>query len=189
MLNINVEIKEQFDFFLELIKGNKIVVNNPIYLKPKKNHNFSVYGTSDVTHESIEDEILIMIEKSRRNKQYGIKLRCKSLSSVPFIRFDSDGPAHRNDDPRKSIKENKIETPHFNTFNNIGQEYAYKTTQLLDEKESVAIENDLNFGLAHFCHETNTSLQDGTFPEAIELSPELAFVDLPTINFTDMNFE
>ena len=189
MLIQNNEIKEQFDFFMELRNGKKIITTNPIYLKPKRNHLFSVYGSSEVSHESIEDEVSLLIEKSKRNKRYGIKLRCKSLSQEPFIRFDSDGPAHRNDDPGKSIFENKIDTPHFNTYNELGQAVAYKTPQLLDPSESVAIVNDVNFGLAHFCHETNMSLHDNNYPEAIEMSPEFAFVDMPEINFKDVKFE
>lgn len=189
MQHINKEIIEQFDFFLELLKEKKFVDSNPIYLKPKQTHTYWVVGSSNVSHVTVEDEILLSVEKSKRDRKYGIKLKCQALSPVPFFRFDSDGPAHRNEDPDKPINEQKVETPHFHTFNQSGQYYAHRTPQLLDAKESSAIENDVNFGLAHFCHVTNMSMKDNTYPEVKEMSLELSFEDMPTIDFNGVRFE
>ena len=189
MLRINNEILEQFDFFLELLNEKKHVDGNTIYLKPKQNNTNWDFGSSNVSHVSIEEDILLAIEKSKRDRKYGIKLFCQALTTVPFFRFDSDGPAHRNEDPDRPINEQKVETPHFHTFDKSGQYYAFKTPQLQDAKECVEIENDMNFGLAHFCHVTNMSTKDNSFPEVKEISLELSFDDMPTVDFNGVRFE
>jgi len=189
MQQINKEIALQYDFFLELFREKKMVDSNIIYLKPKQNKLDWISGSSNVSHMTVDEVVLLSIEQSKRESKYGIKLTCQELSSVPFVRFDSDGPAHRNDDPDKPINEQKIETPHFHTFNEFGKSYAFKTPQLVDENECSAIINDVNFGLAHFCHITNMSAKENIYPEVREMALELSFEDLPTVDFNGVRFE
>lgn len=116
-------------------------------------------------------------------------MRCKNLSEEPFIRFDSDGPSHRNTDPSIPLENQIISTPHFNTFDSSGRSIAYKSEKLLVKEESDAIVNDINFGVAHFCIETNTSLNDGNYPEIIDKSPEIEFENELIFQFNGVNFE
>lgn len=169
----NREIKDQFEFYEELVKGRKIVLDSPILLETKTNNPYWMAGASDVTHETTEEPITLLVERSKREKKYGIKLRCNTLTKEPYFRFDSDGPAHRNDDPGIPLDQQSVTTPHFNGYNSLGQPIAYKTAKLKEEKEAEAIVNDINFGLAHFCSETNMSLIDEEFPVVEEKEPEL----------------
>ncbi len=189
MNRTNKEIKNNPKFFQELLQEKKIVLNNTIQLDHKRNNVIWVIGQSNVQHTSINDEILLIIEQSKRESKYGIKLRCLACTQEPFFRFDSDGPAHRNSFPEIPLDEQSITTPHFNTFNNDGKPFAYKNATLKKEKETKAIEDDINFGVSLFCMESNTALSDGNFPNIAEKKPEIAFEVAKTINFDHINFE
>jgi hypothetical protein len=184
----NREIKDQYAFFEELVYGKKTVITSPIFLDIKANNPHWLAGDSEVNHETSEEQITLMVERSNREKKYGIKLRCKALTAEPFFRFDSDGPAHRNDDPGIPLDEQSVTTPHFNSYNSDGMPMAYKTDILKAEKEAEAIVNDINFGLAHFCTETNMTLIDGDFPVVSERQPELELKESDDL-FRGVEFE
>jgi len=131
MNRINKDIKDQFDFFTELISIDKIVLTKTIQLEPKKSNVKWLTGQSNIQHQTISDDIFFFIERSKRDAKYGFKLRCPSLTSVPFFRFDSDGPAHRNNLPDIPLEEQSITTPHFNSYNKDGKPIAYKNGILI----------------------------------------------------------
>jgi hypothetical protein len=126
----NKDIRDQFDFFRELISVGKIVISKTIHLEPKKSNAKWLIGQSSVQHETINEEILFAVERSKRDSKYGIKLRCPSLTDEPFFRFDSDGPAHRNDFPEIPLEEQLVTTPHFNSYKEDGKPIAYKSDEL-----------------------------------------------------------
>lgn len=130
-----------------------------------------------------------MVEQSKRDNKYGIKLRCANFLKQPFFRFDSDGPAHRNENPEIPLEEQSIKTPHFNTFNEIGKSIAYQNEVLKNGKEAQIIANDINFGISLFCTETNSKLKDSNFPSVSLLMPELEFSGNNNTNFDNINFE
>ena len=189
MNRTNKDIREQFDFFTELLKVNKIALTKKIQLESKKSNTKWSIGQSNILHETIDDEIIFYIEQSKRDSKYGIKLRCPSLTQEPFFRFDSDGPAHRNHFPNTPLEDQSVTTPHFNSYNEAGKSIAYKGETLKKENESKIIVDDINFGVSLFCMETNTKLATGEFPTVIDKEPEIEFDFVQNINFDNINFE
>ena len=63
-------------------------------------------------------------------------------------------------------------SPHFNCFNEKGESVAYKTEQLKNEQERVALE-DINLCMSHFCYESNIRLNDDEYPGISILSSTL----------------
>jgi len=189
MKGYNKEIRDHYDFFLDLISEKKIVKSKQIILEIKNNNRNWYFGSTEVNHIKKEVPISLLIEQSKRDNKYGIKLRCSTLTCEPFFRFDSDGPAHRNDDPSIPLDKQSITTPHFNHFNAQGKSIAYKTSQLLNENDSDAIVNDINIGLSHFCFETNISMYNNDLPEVVERSPELPIPVCISAFFNGAKFE
>ena len=189
MNNPNYDIADQFDFFTELLTEEKIVLSKTIILKSKNNNVYWMNGQSSVQHCSIDYKISLLVEKSKRDTKYGVKLQCKTFTPSPFFRFDSDGPAHRNDIPGVPLDKQSISTPHFNSFNKDGKSIAYKNEILKDETEVKAICRDINFGISLFCMECNTKLENGDFPYVVEDMPEFEFMEQIETNYDQINFE
>jgi hypothetical protein len=185
----NKDIKNQFEYFYELVNEEKIILDSEIILQPKKNNVFWFTGQSSLQHNSINEEIVLIIDQSKRDNKYGIKLRCTKFTKEPYFRFDSDGPAHRNENPDIPLEEQSIKTPHFNTFDKDGNYIAYKNKTLLNEKEAQEIVKDINFGISLFCMESNSKLKDNNFPRVSHLIPEFDFTEKININFDNINFE
>lgn len=95
----NHDIKENFELFKILFEETKVIQDEQIILQEKSNNIRWLEGNSNciISSKKLKDLNLI-IEKQKLDKKYHIKLRCSDLSMVPFFRFDSDGPAHRNND-------------------------------------------------------------------------------------------
>lgn len=189
MNRANKDIKDRFDFFEKLISEDKIVLTRVIQLEQKKSNVQWLTGQSVLQHQTIDDNLIILIERSKRDLKYGIKLSCQSLTKEPFFRFDSDGPAHRNNYPDIPLEEQSVTTPHFNSYREDGKPIAYKNETLKEEGNAKIIVGDINFGVSLFCMETNSKLQNGDFPEIIDKAPELEFVAVQNINFDTINFE
>lgn len=189
MNRTNKDIRDQFVFFKALVSVDKIVLKSTIHLEPKKSNTQWLTGQSPVLNETIREEISFAVEKSKRDSKYGIKLRCSSLTGEPFFRFDSDGPAHRNDFPEIPMEEQSITTPHFNSYKEDGKPIAYKNETLKNEKDAQIIAEDINFGVSLFCMESNTKLSIGGFPTVSEKEPEFKFAVFQYINFDNITFE
>lgn len=136
MNKTNKDIRDQFDYFTELLSVNKIALCKAIQLAPKRSNVKWFLGQSNIQHETINDDIILVVEQSKRDSKYGLKLRCPSLSDEPFFRFDSDGPAHRNHFPDIPLEEQSVTTPHFNSHNAAGKSIAYKIDTLKKETEA-----------------------------------------------------
>lgn len=175
MSKINHNIKNQFPLFQELLRGNKVIAQTSISMKDKVNNPFWLLGASSAKHESIEEQIDFTVEKSKRENKYGVKLKCAALSEEPFIRFDSDGPSHRNHDSSIPLDEQSVSTPHFNSFNERGKAIAYKNEVLKKESEAKEVVNDVDFGVALFCGEVHAFLENKNYPKVIYNEPELPF--------------
>jgi len=172
-----------------LVNDEKIVLTEMIQLEPKKSNAKWLSGQSNVQHQTISEGIILLVERSKRDSKYGIMLRCPSLTNEPFFRFDSDGPAHRNDFPDIPLEEQSVTTPHFNSFQENGKSIAYKNETLKKENEAKSIAEDINFGVSLFCMETNSKLEGGGFPSVVDKEPELAFDSIQNINFDNISFE
>ena len=133
------------------------------------------------------------LKSQKRNQQkvsrqkFVPTLICKHLTSAPFFRFDSDGPAHRNISDEIPLSEQKVTTPHFNTFDKTGLSIAYKTETLKKEKEAKAIAENINFGVSHFFQESNINT-DGNFPEIKLKIPELFGENIETDPLNGIDF-
>jgi len=186
---INKEIKDKFDFFNRLVYEEKTILDNQIGLESKKNNIYWFTGQSDIKHSTIQEAVIFIIEQSKRDNKYGIKLRCIDFTKQPFFRFDSDGPAHRNSSSEIPLEEQLIKTPHFNSYNETGKSIAYKNDVLKNETEAKIIANNIDFGISLFCIETNSKLKNNNFPSVFQLIPELEFSEKNNINFDNINFE
>lgn len=189
MSKTNKDIQNHFGLFTELAYNEKIAVKNIIQLEQKKNNVRWKIGQSEVQHKTIKESILLIVEKSKRDSKYGIKLLCPSFTNEPFFRFDSDGPTHRNTSPNIPLEDQPVTTPHFNSFKEDGRPIAYKNEAIINEKNSKKIAEDINFGVSLFCIETNTKLSNGAFPIIADKEPELEFNQMQNINFDNISFE
>ncbi len=185
----NINIKNQFEFFKKLVYQSKIVLSKTIQLAPKRSNTKWLTGQSNVHHQTINETIIFFIERSKRDSKYGIKLRCATLTDEPFFRFDSDGPAHRNNLPNIPLEEQSVTTPHFNSYQKDGKAIAYKNETLKKENEAKIIAEDINFGISLFCIETNSKLATGEFPTIVDQMPEIEFNEIQNINFDIINFK
>lgn len=189
MSKTNIEIKNQFDFFNELLENEKIIITSTIRLQEKKNNPYWLIGQSNIQHSTLQENVQFIVEKSKRDSKYGIKLSCNSLSERPFFRFDSSGPSHRNAFPEIPLEEQSISTPHFNSYRKDGKAMAYKNEILKKENEARAIVDDINFGVVLFCQETKSNLSSGEFPKVVDFAPEFKFNEEENIGLDNINFE
>lgn len=189
MNRTNKEIRERFELFNCLLEGEKVVDKNIIHLLPKNSNAKWLSGNTNVQHKSVEDNILLYVERSKRDFKYSVKLKCANLSCEPFFRFDSDGPAHRNNYPDIPLEEQYVPTPHFNSYQSNGKPIAYRNETLKNVERASIIATDINFGISLFCMETNSKLKTGEFPEVMDKLPELDFDNLNEMNFDNINFE
>ncbi|KQT35523.1 hypothetical protein ASG22_00375 [Chryseobacterium sp. Leaf405] len=189
MSKLNHEIKENFTFFEKLFTEEKIIFDEVIILKNKVNNKRWSESNSKCSISLEIDDLHLIVEKQKADKKYHIKLRTSKLSQEPFFRFDSDGPAHRNNDDNIPLAEQKVTTPHFNSFNSLGVSIAYKNKVLQDQDQADIILNDINFGMALFCQESNSKLKNNLYPQVLENDLQLDFDYEEMFNFDSLNFD
>lgn len=85
----------------------------------------------------------------------------------PFFHYDSAGQAHRNR-LQPLGKGDLIKCPHFNTFNEDGYYYAYRTDVIEDQEEHLGTHD---FALNHFFIEGNIIPEEGV--PSVKLDPKL----------------
>lgn len=188
MNKINIEVRDNFEYFKDLSYEEKNISTNPIILVPKRNNRDWLKKTIKIDHLTIEENITLIVEKKLSFYKYGIKLHCPNFTEKPYFRFDSDGPAHRNK-TELPLSKQIITTPHFNTFDAKGQEFAYKSDTLKSEKDAKAIVDNLDFGISHFFQETNIKTNGkAEYPEIKVDEPELFEVELKTDPLNGIDF-
>lgn len=189
MVRVNKDILAKYNLFEELHRNEKVLSNHVIILGHKKNNSRWLMGSSPVSHLTVNEEIVFIVEQSKRDSKYGFKLRCEALTNEPFFRFDSDGPAHRNSSSKIPLDQQSISTPHFNTYDSQGKLIAYKGSILEKEKEAKAIVEDINFGASMFFLESNTILPNGSYPNISEIAMALNFEGtIMDTNFDQIDF-
>ena len=162
---MNREVRESFPLYQMLIKERKTLINSQIILEEKSNNVNWLQKIVLAVIAALNNNAEFIIETRKENfKYYGIKLRYRELCQEPYFRFDSDGPAHRNRCKDIALGMQLITTPHFNAFDKHGCAIAYKSDKLKNLDECKAIIEDINFGVAHFCHESNTRFDADGFP-------------------------
>jgi len=165
MNKINHDVKNSFELFSKLRDENKIIISSDITFEVKENNAKWEKWKSDIDHQICEYDIEFIVEVQKGTSKYGVKLHCKNFTKQPYFRFDSEGPSHRNYSIEIPLEEQSVSTPHFNSFDLNGYSIAYKNDVLKSETESKAIQEDLNFGVALFCDETNTKLENKKYPQ------------------------
>jgi len=172
---IRPEIRDNYTFYSDLLSNRKSVNEKVIDISNAKptNKNFLINDNVLLKHITLVNEIVFISEvKARNYKYFHFKIKCVSLSDVPFFRYDSDGAAHRNYDDNIPLAQQQITTPHFHNFNIDGVSLAYKTKELLNDASRQALE-DISLCVAHFCHEGNIRLGKDDFPSISILSKTL----------------
>lgn len=165
MSKSNIDVKDNFDYFNELVYSEKNIEDEKILLLPKRNNRDWLINKTNVQHSTIDDEIVLIIEQKISLYKYGIKLHCSDFTEKPYFRFDSDGPAHRNTS-KYPLSEQLVTTPHFNTFDEEGEEFAYKNDVLKKDEEAKAISENIDFGVSLFFQEANIKTkQKDEYPE------------------------
>jgi hypothetical protein len=156
-IRINEKIRDEYQKYKELVKGYKDSSLKVIELSEKrKNHPNTRQRVVEVTHEKQIEEIYLIVESKVEDKRsFKFKLRATNFTREPYFRFDSDGVAHYNKSDAIPLSEQKIDTPHFNAFDENGKSIAYKTEALKSKGNSEAILNDISLGMAHYCDESN----------------------------------
>ncbi|MFZ1528998.1 MAG: hypothetical protein WAT19_09625 [Ferruginibacter sp.] len=168
MKKINRDIVKDFNKFISLVKDRKHTSERTITLNSQKPNRKDInYNESDLKHVILTDKIRLLIEVKRANyTSFKFKLRCETFTQEPYFRFDSDGAAHKNDNPAIPLKEQMVTTPHFNSFDNEGRSIAYKTEKLKNVSEAKALE-DISLCFAHFSHESNIRYPEDEITEII----------------------
>lgn len=183
------EVKDNFIKFEELLENQKIINEDQIVLIEKTTKKDWTIGNSKAEIELEFDDLEFIVEKKKLDKKYGIKFRSQKFCKIPFFRFDSDGPAHRNYDENIPLTDQMITTPHFNTFNSEGLSIAYKNDVLKNEDTAKIIIDDINFGISLFCQETNSKSKNKEYPEIISKQSTLDYNYEEMVNFDNLNFE
>lgn len=153
----NIEIQNNFELYQTVLNSDKHFVNGSIGLNEDPNHKTSKIGGEELENEHLDDIKFIARMHVLHNTKYNFGLRAVSLSQKPFFRFDSAGPSHRN--RNSPLTEQSVTTPHFQHYDENGNNIAYKTDVLRDKEDEIIA--DINTGFEHFCEEGNCSHING----------------------------
>ena len=131
-----------------------------LVLKPS-NRNW-LTGGSELTHPEIRGRVQVEDHSIRPTGfKFSIFAECIDTSH-PILRFDADGPAHRNAFEGVPLTEQKISTPHFHRILADGRTVAYRGE--VDNIEQQLVLQDVQSGFNFFCKEANIYDDDGSFP-------------------------
>ena len=188
---VNKEIRDNFQKYETLLKGNKNSAIQTITLNDvKQRHPNTRISTTHVQHEQVSENLELIVESKIVDKRsFKFKLRAPEYTGEPFFRFDSDGVAHYNRNPLVPLPEQKIDTPHFNAFDEKGKSIAYKTEPLKNPGQVEALLNDASLCMAHYCDEANVYCNKKYIEIMQTPTGELGF-DLENMNPLDgVNYE
>jgi hypothetical protein len=129
---INKTIVRNYDIYKKVRHEKKEVLNDSIVLTDKKSNAHYKQSTSPVKSLFVEDAELIIEADKKQVKRYGFKLRSVSICDKPFFRFDASGCSHNNKAPTIPLPLRQISTPHFQYYDELGYNTAYKTDELKD---------------------------------------------------------
>ncbi|RCR68285.1 hypothetical protein [Larkinella punicea] len=161
---VNREIIADYGWYTSLLEDRKTIDTPVIYVRNNKDsHAAWKYQSVYASMEPIGQVYFGVEVKTKNPKRFKFRLTCHHLTEEPFFRFDSSGQPHWNRSSKVNFKEEMVSTPHFQKFTDEGIMIAYKTEKLLDENESLALE-DISMCVIHFCHESNMRLNEDDFP-------------------------
>lgn len=163
----NHTIKDNYDYYTQLLKKRKSIFSEVIEINKVGNNHNTLEEPVKVTHPDVENHMLLLVDvKENNNSFFQFKLRYKEFTNSPLFRFDSDGDTHWNKIDGIPLTEQQIPTPHFHKYNENGVEIAYKTDELKDPNQNKALK-DIELCIAHFFHECNIRVSPDSFPSII----------------------
>ena len=185
---INKSILQNYDTYKKVRYENKKITDNKIVLEKKKdkNNNFN-YGNSPIRSNHVSDIELIIEAHKIDIFKYGFKLRSLSISERPFFRFDSSGGFHNNISPIIPLTLRQVSTPHFQFYDELGHNTAYKTDVLKDVDIIDELRENINKGIEIFCQESVIFTTENGMP-LIERDTELLFKAQNIDPLIDENF-
>jgi len=145
-------IRRNYDFYTEIIESEKTDQSCLYSLKEDRRY---FYDQVSVINE-LDDNMQVHFRISRAyERKYNIHLSSENIfGSIPLIRFESSGPAHKN--RGSDIINKKISTPHFHRFNQNGVEYAYHSERMKEDPDYAdVLSRDFIEGVSHFYEEAN----------------------------------
>lgn len=171
-VKINNNIKSNYDTYKVLVEGGKTILVSPIVVdQTKSNHKTIKEKVVQAKHESLEKDLEFVVQiKADDPTDFKFKLKCPAFDNSYFFRYDSAGACHRNSGLDVPIDQQRVPTPHFHKFMQMGEEIAYKTEVLKDQKQAEVLE-DVSLCIAHFCTESNTKGNSADTPEIEVQSP------------------
>jgi len=188
-MRINKCILDRQDFFQELVKHKKEIYESEIVLTQQQNNIRWLVGSSQAKLKSKPDKIDFIVKINKTANKYGIMLQCLNLCNEPYFRFDSDGPTHQNVSETIALEDRQVPTPHFNTYDLEGREFAYQNDILKNQLEAQAISNNLEFGISLFCNEANAFVNEDLLPICIDSTILPDFEIEAEFNLNNVKFE
>jgi len=172
---VSENIRDNYPLYTDLRKNRKYGTDKNIDLSTSKpnNKNFLTNRKTLLKHITQPDEIDFISEvRVRDYKFFHFNVRCRALCDMPFFRYDSDGPTHRNYDESLPLDDQPVTNPHFHEFNADGVSIAYKTKELKKDETRKALE-DISLCAAYFYHEGNIRVGKDDYPTISILSNTL----------------
>lgn len=186
MIQISLEAKKDFGRLDLLTYGHKIPQEKILFLEETKSAWLN--SDCDLFHkDSPEENVFLKVTKRKINAGYRIMLFCKDFMPLPYFKFDSDGPSHRNPPNGNGLKGEAIDTPHFNTYDQNGISIAIQYEELVENAKSIT--SDVGIGLPFFCKISNCVLDDGNYPHIEIKAPSIDVMDPEEILTENIDFE
>ena len=151
---INKTIVRNYEIYKKVRHEKKELANNSITLIDKKSNIHFKHAVLPIKSSFIEDIELIVEADKNQIKRYGFKLKSVSICEKPFFRFDASGCSHNNHAPSIPLPLRQVSTPHFQYYDELGFNTAYKTDKLKDPQIIAELEIDINKGIGLFCEES-----------------------------------
>lgn len=161
---INSEILRNYSLFKRVKNTLKTVLSENIILHQNSNHKVGKEKTEPVIHSEINDINLTIKADKVIGSRYQFHLRSATICKEPFFRFDASGLTHRNRNPNTPLSKQQITTPHFQYYDDLGINTAYKTEELNNNEIVNKIQRNINYGMAIFCQESVTFTENRKVP-------------------------
>lgn len=149
------KIKKDYEGYYNFLNSKKEIVSPFIVRDVRKEHPSSLCATEELICELPygKTELYSEVKKST-TYSYSLSIKSDIIDSRILLRYDSDGPTHKNSVDYIPLEDQSIPTPHFHKFDEQGNLIAFQTDKLKNEKEANALKN-IEFGFAYFCQSGN----------------------------------
>lgn len=157
MGNIPYEEKIRKDYigYSRFINSKKEIASPFVIEMLRKEHPSSLCATENLVCEVPYGNAELYSEVKKGNtSNHSISIKSDIIDSRILMRYDSDGATHKNSVDYIPLEEQSVPTPHFHKFDEQGNLLAYQTDKLKNEKEVNAL-NNIEFGFAYFCQNSN----------------------------------